>query len=140
MVAIRTWTSFYREQLRCLARHFSTVPDDARPEINTVDAFQGREKDFVILSCVRADGDGVGFLGDARRLNVALTRAKDGVLVIGSERTLRHDAHWRCLLDYAERRGSFVDVPSANADLRRLRPRRRPGRPRARSGAEDGEV
>ncbi|KAH8052785.1 hypothetical protein JL722_9918 [Aureococcus anophagefferens] len=118
--------SFYRDQLRVLRRAFDGAAGD--PEINTVDAFQGREKDFILLSCVRADGAGVGFLRDARRLNVALTRAKHGVVVIGSEATLRSDARWRFLLDYARDRGSVVDVPDAGADLRRLR--RRPGRSR----------
>ncbi|CAK0863999.1 unnamed protein product [Prorocentrum cordatum] len=77
-------------------------------EIASVDAFQGREKELIVFSAVRSNDRGsVGFLSDWRRLNVMLTRARRGLIVIGDERTLRRDAAWRCWLAWAQEGGFF---------------------------------
>ncbi|KAJ3406597.1 hypothetical protein CcCBS67573_g03795 [Chytriomyces confervae] len=71
-------------------------------EIASVDAFQGREKDYIIVSCVRSnDHQGIGFLSDPRRLNVALTRAKYGVCVLGNAKVLaKHPLWYELLMEY----------------------------------------
>ena len=66
-----------------------------------MDGFQGREKEAIVLSLVRSNEEGeVGFLKDKRRLNVAITRAKRHVCVIGDSETLSRDAFLAGLIDY----------------------------------------
>jgi len=83
-----------------------------RLEVSSVDAFQGREKEYIILSCVRSnDHQGIGFLSDARRLNVALTRAQCGVVIIGNARVLSRDVLWHTLVSHFKNHGLIVEGP-----------------------------
>lgn len=67
--------------------------------IETVDSFQGKQLDVVILSCVRAGtGGGLGFVTDVRRMNVAITRAKRSLWILGSIASLRANPEWLALI------------------------------------------
>ena len=68
--------------------------------VSTVDSYQGRQMDIIILSCVRSNpaAKGVGFVDDMRRMNVSITRAKRALWVLGSAATLRHSPVWAALL------------------------------------------
>jgi hypothetical protein len=80
-------------------------------EIDSVDGFQGREKEAVVLSMVRSNREGeVGFLADVRRMNVALTRARRKLLVIGDSATLCSHPFYQGLLDYFQAIDAYRSV------------------------------
>ncbi len=97
----------YAAQVRLLR---SLLPDTDL-EIDTVDGFQGREKEAVVISLVRSNTTGeLGFLADTRRMNVALTRARRKLIVIGDSSTLAsHEFYFR-LLEFFERNGAYGTV------------------------------
>ena len=66
-----------------------------------MDGYQGREKEVIIFSCVRSNSQGsIGFLSDWRRLNVAITRPRRGLIVLGNQKTLAVDPNWACYLEW----------------------------------------
>ncbi|KAJ1919557.1 DEAD-box type RNA helicase [Mycoemilia scoparia] len=79
-------------------------------DFNTVDGFQGQEKDIIIFSCVRAGGRGIGFLSDTRRMNVGLTRARKSLFVLGNSRYLQEHALWSQLIEDSKFRRVHMDI------------------------------
>ncbi|HSM94246.1 MAG TPA: AAA domain-containing protein [Anaeromyxobacteraceae bacterium] len=81
---------------------------DAGLEVDTVDGFQGREKEAVVVSLVRSNDAGeVGFLADVRRMNVALTRARKKLVVIGDSATVARHPFYEAFLRHAEEAGAW---------------------------------
>ncbi len=97
----------YAAQVRWLREHV----DSDEVEVDTVDGFQGREKEAVVFSCVRSNSDNeIGFLSDTRRMNVALTRARRKLIVIGDSATLGGHEFYASLLEYMESTDAYHTV------------------------------
>ncbi|MBB4080565.1 DNA polymerase III delta prime subunit [Lewinella aquimaris] len=100
----------YREQVVRAEERIEEVPALAKLDItiNTIDGFQGREREVVYLSLVRSNvRSEIGFLSDYRRMNVALTRAKVQLVVIGDSATIGNDPFFAGFLEYVERAGAY---------------------------------
>jgi len=97
----------YAAQVRLLRQRAG----DLGIEIDSVDGFQGREKEAVIISLVRSNTQHeVGFLADTRRMNVALTRARRKLVVIGDSATISCHPFYGRLLDYFDELGAYHTV------------------------------
>jgi superfamily I DNA and/or RNA helicase len=93
------------------ARHLRSILAVEELEIDTVDGFQGREKEAVVISLVRSNPQGeIGFLHDVRRMNVALTRARRKLTVIGDSSTIGGHPFYARLLEHFERHGEYRTV------------------------------
>jgi senataxin len=106
----------YAQQAALIRRIFSDYLKDrfeSMVEVNTVDAFQGRESDIVIFSAVRASGcKSIGFLSDVRRMNVALTRAKYFLFVVARCKTISMNPYWKDLVQHAKESNAVIRIPS----------------------------
>lgn len=89
---------------------------DAGLEVGTVDGFQGREKEAIVVDLVRSNGDGeIGFLSDVRRTHVAITRARRFLLVVADSATLQRDDYYKRWVAAAEASGCWLSAWSDDA-------------------------
>ncbi|MDB5030632.1 AAA domain-containing protein [Mucilaginibacter sp.] len=97
----------YKEQVNIL----KDLLLGASVEVNTVDGFQGQERDVIYISLTRSNNNGViGFLSDYRRMNVAMTRAKLKLVLVGDSATLAQTSFYAELIAYAESLGGYETV------------------------------
>ncbi len=95
----------YRAQVECLSE---AIEPDPRVVVQTIDGFQGQERDVMLISLTRSNADGaIGFLSDYRRMNVAMTRARRKLVVIGDSATLGGDAFYAAFMEYCEQHGVY---------------------------------
>ena len=102
----------YSEQVKLLTLAVADDPElretKHRIAIKSIDGFQGQERDIIYISMVRSNTQGdIGFLADTRRMNVAMTRAKKKLVLIGDSATLGNNPFYRELLDWLEQSNSY---------------------------------
>ena len=102
----------YKQQIQVLKDLLLQSPElndyTSKITVNTIDSFQGQERDVVYISLTRSNHEGqIGFLSDIRRMNVAMTRAKKKLVVIGDSATLSRHAFYDDFIQYAEKRNAY---------------------------------
>lgn len=102
----------YKAQIELLKDLLMKDPafDAVREQIsvNTVDAFQGQERDVIYIGLTRSnEQNDIGFLKEYRRMNVAMTRAKSQLVIIGDSATLGRDSFYNSVIDYANKVGGY---------------------------------
>ena len=106
----------YRAQVRIIRRllkwqkYFRTLRRQI--SVNSVDGFQGQERDVIIISMVRDNDKGtIGFLSDLRRMNVAITRARMKLIILGNAETLSRHRFYAQLIEHFQQHGDFIVIP-----------------------------
>lgn len=111
----------YRAQVQLLRRLVAKdeffKPFRSLITVNTVDGFQGQERDVIMVSLVRSNAEGqIGFLSDLRRMNVAITRARMKLIIVGDAQTMRKTAFYDKLYRYIDEQDGPSDADTAAAE------------------------
>lgn len=105
----------YKHQVEVLKQQVLSTPElkalGAAVAVNTIDSFQGQERDIVYISMTRSNADSnIGFLSDVRRMNVAMTRARKKLVVIGDSATLSQLPFYAGFIAYAQEHDAYVSA------------------------------
>jgi len=105
----------YREQVERLKKQiqklFPASFSNLDIDVNTVDSFQGSQKDMIWISLVRSNEKReIGFLTDIRRMNVAMTRARLELVIIGDSSTISHHPFYSKLLEFIQEEGTYQSI------------------------------
>lgn len=105
----------YKQQVTILKEQIEHTPDLqgilAHISVNTIDSFQGQERDIVYISLTRSNAEGaIGFLSDIRRMNVAMTRARKKLVVIGDSATLASSSFYADFITYSQEIGGYLSA------------------------------
>ena len=120
----------YSAQVGAIRRELAKYNYNTTIKIESVDAFQGSEREYIIVSTVRSnDTHEIGFVSNWKRLNVTVTRAKTCLIVIGNEKTFISDTNWKAFIEYTRVVGSFQSLKGhikyrrLNASLKPIDPK-----------------
>jgi len=102
----------YKQQITILKEQIEHSPElqevSAHISVNTIDSFQGQERDIVYISLTRSNAEGaIGFLSDIRRMNVAMTRARKKLVVIGDSATMASSGFYEEFNNYTQEIGAY---------------------------------
>ena len=105
----------YKRQINILKEQLEHSPDLqqylSKISVNTIDSFQGQERDIVYISLTRSNNEGaIGFLSDIRRMNVAMTRARKKLVVIGDSATLSSSGFYTDFIAYSQEIGGYFSA------------------------------
>ncbi|XP_061460179.1 probable helicase senataxin [Rhineura floridana] len=108
-------TPYSAQKRKVLSQLEKEFGENSVGEVDTVDGFQGREKDCIIVTCVRANTTqgSIGFLKSLQRLNVTITRARYSLFILGHLQTLMENEDWNALIQDAQKRGAIIQTSNA---------------------------
>ena len=108
----------YKIQKTLLVEKFKKIPDMSSIDIESFDAFQGKEKEYIIISLTRSNEEGkIGFIADYKKIILMLTRAKKGLIIVGNAKTFIKENIWKILIRFYQSYNLIYDCDGKNVEI-----------------------